>query len=383
MSFADIPPEELPLLPALAPPNGTVSNFINPENRADAYIVVAGIFIGLAAISVILRLYVRISLQKTPWWDDFIAVIALLTQASYTGINIWLCKHGVGKHMWDVRLIDLLPVITPARVMADITEPSIGLTKLALLLLYYRLFSPDPIVKFAILAGIVFICVCYTTLMFLFIFLSTDKTTKVNKTMAIINVLTDTYILVLPIYSVLKLYLPRRRKIGLALIFATGAFAMAMSIVGAVFRFKFADDGTDFTWGLLNVILVNQIECCVGIMCACMPLFPALLSKANLMGSDWMITMRSLRDRIFRSGNGSAGSGGSRGTRGSKKDKHADTDDFVKLNGQSPSAASSLKNLGNQHHATTEIEIMTPSLPRTETHGIEVTTNYTVGRTST
>ena len=111
----------------------------------------------------------------------------------------------------------------PARVMADITEPSIGLTKLALLLLYYRLFSPDPIVKFAILAGIVFICVCYTTLMFLFIFLSTDKTTKVNKTMAIINILTDTYILVLPIYSVLKLYLPRRRKIGLALIFATGA----------------------------------------------------------------------------------------------------------------------------------------------------------------
>ena len=32
---------------------------------------------------------------------------------------------------------------------------------------------------------------------------------------------------------------------------------MAMSIVGAVFRFKFADDGTDFTWGLLNVILVK------------------------------------------------------------------------------------------------------------------------------
>ncbi|TGO07221.1 hypothetical protein BTUL_0308g00040 [Botrytis tulipae] len=262
MSFADIPPEELPLLPALAPPNGTVSNFINPENRADAYIVVAGIFIGLAAISVILRLYVRISLQKTPWWDDFIAVIALLTQASYTGINIWLCKHGVGKHIWDVRLINLLFVIIPVWVMADITEPLISLMKLAFLLFYYQLFSLDLIVKFAILAGIVFICVCYTTLMFLFIFLSIDKITKVNKTMAIINILTDTYILVLPIYSILKLYLPQRRKIGLALIFVIEAFD-----------------------------------------------------------------------------NGSAGSNGSRGTRGLKKDKYADTDDFVKLNGQSPSAA--------------------------------------------
>jgi hypothetical protein len=70
MSLAGIPPEELPLIPALAPPNGTASNFVNPENRADAYIAVAGIFIGLAAISVMLRLYVRFTIQKRPWWDD-------------------------------------------------------------------------------------------------------------------------------------------------------------------------------------------------------------------------------------------------------------------------------------------------------------------------
>jgi heme/copper-type cytochrome/quinol oxidase subunit 4 len=107
--------------------------------------------------------------------------------------------------------------------MADITEPSIGLTKLALLLLYYRLFSADTTAKIGILAGIVFICICYTTLMFLFIFLSADKTVPVNKTMAIINVLTDSYILVLPIYSLLKLHIPKKRKIGLALVFATGA----------------------------------------------------------------------------------------------------------------------------------------------------------------
>lgn len=70
MSLVGIPPEELPVIPALAPPNGTTSNFVNPENRADAYIAVAGVFIGPAAVSVMLRLYVRIAIQKTPWWDD-------------------------------------------------------------------------------------------------------------------------------------------------------------------------------------------------------------------------------------------------------------------------------------------------------------------------
>jgi hypothetical protein len=107
--------------------------------------------------------------------------------------------------------------------MADITEPSLGFTKLALLLLYYRLFSPDPIVKMAIIAGIVFIVTVYTSLLFLFIFLSTAKTVPLNKTMAVLNVLTDAYIFVLPMYSVLKLYLPKRKKIGLAVVFASGA----------------------------------------------------------------------------------------------------------------------------------------------------------------
>lgn len=61
MSFANIPPKKLPLLPALAPPNGIVSNFINPENRTNTYIIIVGIFINLIAISVILRLYIWIS----------------------------------------------------------------------------------------------------------------------------------------------------------------------------------------------------------------------------------------------------------------------------------------------------------------------------------
>lgn len=30
-----------------------------------------------------------------------------------------------------------------------------------------------------------------------------------------------------------------------------------LSIVGAVYRFRFAIDGTDFTWGLTDVILIK------------------------------------------------------------------------------------------------------------------------------
>lgn len=35
------------------------------------------------------------------------------------------------------------------------------------------------------------------------------------------------------------------------------ARACVMSIVGAVYRFSFANNGADFTWSLLDVILVK------------------------------------------------------------------------------------------------------------------------------
>ena len=70
MSLAGIPPAELPFIPGMEPPNGTLSNFIDPPNRADVYIIVAAIFLGLATISVVLKLYVRLFVQRSPWWDD-------------------------------------------------------------------------------------------------------------------------------------------------------------------------------------------------------------------------------------------------------------------------------------------------------------------------
>lgn len=131
-----------------------------------------------------------------------------------------------------------------------------------------------------------------------------------------------------------------------------------------------------------QVVLISfsQIEACVGIMCACMPLFPALLNKAHLISNDWIISMRSLRDRIF--------SGGARSRGSQESNKSKDHDDFVQLN--VPSGASSLKDMSKTHsslkdlsrtqNSITEVHTDAPAAPRGANHGIEVTKNYTVGR---
>ena len=71
-----------------------------------------------------------------------------------------------------------------------------------------------------------------------------------------------------------------------------------MSIVGAYYRWQFAEHGENFTGGLLNVILVNTIECSVGIMCACIPLIPAVIGKGPLTQSLYT-SLRSLRDKLL------------------------------------------------------------------------------------
>lgn len=74
-----------------------------------------------------------------------------------------------------------------------------------------------------ILAGISFCVVFYTLMMFLFIFLkSNTKLLHVNYTVGAVNVISDLYILAIPIYAVSMLQLATRKKVGIMAIFLTG-----------------------------------------------------------------------------------------------------------------------------------------------------------------
>lgn len=106
--------------------------------------------------------------------------------------------------------------------MAAVTEPAIGLTKAALMLFYYRIFSRHFATKLGIFAGLAFVVPLYATLFFLFIFLDTTATTTTNKAMAVLNVVSDFYVLALPLPAVLGLKMQARKKIGLVALFSTG-----------------------------------------------------------------------------------------------------------------------------------------------------------------
>lgn len=116
--------------------------------------------------------------------------------------------------------------------------PIICFTKLSILLLYLRLFSPNRNIRYAIYFGIIANLIFYATTSIIFgalclprhgqPWLESAQTSRCRHTVimsypqGIFGVISDVYIFILPMPIVLKLNLPLRKRIGVCAIFTTG-----------------------------------------------------------------------------------------------------------------------------------------------------------------
>ena len=109
------------------------------------------------------------------------------------------------------------------------------LIKLSILLFYNRLFGVDRQVRYLVWFGISFQALFYTAIVSNQIadLIECASASALTNTFCknqyavvllqgIINVITDFYVLALPISSVMKLQLPFQRKLGLLAVFMTG-----------------------------------------------------------------------------------------------------------------------------------------------------------------
>lgn len=66
--------------PAIAPPEGLVSNFKNPTNRGYIITTVGSVLISLMVIFFAVRIYAKAWIQKKLWWDDCTLMILAVLQ---------------------------------------------------------------------------------------------------------------------------------------------------------------------------------------------------------------------------------------------------------------------------------------------------------------
>ena len=165
-----------------------------------------------------------------------------------------------GHHQWDVPILPSLPTfirvslpewrseIVPNEasnqkmviVIDMLSGPSTFCAKLSLFLLYYRLFAPHQWIRYLVYLGIGSSAATYTASTIMYGYLCLPRhgqswteavlSSRCHKQTIILgyvqgpfNILSDLYLLFLPLSSVWQLHLPLRKRLGIAVIFLSGS----------------------------------------------------------------------------------------------------------------------------------------------------------------
>ena len=227
----------LSMIPSAAPPLGVESDFINPVTLADAVVAVSATTLILAIVLLSLRLYSTLRITRSTSYDDGACIVALVFAVSYVGLIVSTKDNA--RHAWDLPLsaytAGFAKIVFSEQIIAAL---GFLFSKLSILLLLLRLFSPTKRFRYMVYFGIIWTTLISLTSIIvasalctprkheLFSSLSVAERCTHEETWAVVqgvlNVCLDFYILYLPIPMVWKLQLGLQRKIGVMAIFMTG-----------------------------------------------------------------------------------------------------------------------------------------------------------------
>lgn len=95
----------------------------------------------------------------------------------------------------------------------------------------------------------------------------------------IANLVSDLFILGLPVIGLWGLQMQRAKKAGVLVAFSVGLFVCIIECIRIYYAFR-TDSTGDATWDDAGVLLWTAVESCVSVMCACIPTMAPLLKHA-------------------------------------------------------------------------------------------------------
>ncbi|OTB07643.1 hypothetical protein M426DRAFT_241856 [Hypoxylon sp. CI-4A] len=296
MSDADynsLTPSQLAALlegPALAPPDGQVSNFDDPENGNAMARAIIGVCLGFTSFFFILRVYVVWFVIKKAHLTDYMMLAAFGLYVGFASIVFAETNVGLFVHQWNFRVRDLPNLLHLFNIATNIFAVDIMIIKAAILMEWLRIFVPrgtrgyfywicQILLWINILfytAGIVALdltCIPYKK--------TWDRlepgkcidSRSLDLTSAAISFIIDMAVLILPQKIVWGLHLSTRKRIGVAAVFAVGI----LGCVAAAFRLAVTVEytkGQDITYEFSKVTLWVLIEKTSGLVVYCVPILP-------------------------------------------------------------------------------------------------------------
>ncbi|KAJ5623281.1 hypothetical protein N7490_011886 [Penicillium lividum] len=255
--------------------------------------IISTIFTILSTLFVLIRLWTRFKLVRSPGKDDIFIVAALLSSYAFYAFLLGEIHYGLGvprPELSDNVVMNQLHFLWLSVPFYNLT---LILSKLSALFLFVRIFRTRCFLlatyitmAFLIIAGLWMVISG-----FVFCIPISDfwhfgpehakhclPQGPVWYSNAAMQILTDVILLVLPMPALATLHLPRQQKVGIFVVFSVGIFVIATSSV-RVYELSKMINGRDFTKTNAQAAVWSALEANLSIICACMaPLHP-LLSK--------------------------------------------------------------------------------------------------------
>ncbi|KAI9834034.1 MAG: hypothetical protein M1819_003319 [Sarea resinae] len=239
-------------------------NYKNPPTRQPEFLAIQITFTSVAVIIVGLRVFTRRHYRKIFGADDWVIMAATLLAIVGTVTECSGIAGGTGLHYWDVP-----PNVNPAFAQ----KVRFGLiyylayqgngtlcTAFALGALFAGIFQCSPVRK-TWLGHLVQGGKCFDQYLYF-------------KLVSVINIILDFVVLLLPMPILLRLNMPWKQRIALALVFGIGLFACVSSIIRLAVWFTVSDNlrqNPDATWNRVRISDWSCIEYTTGLICASLP----------------------------------------------------------------------------------------------------------------
>ncbi|EXM13683.1 hypothetical protein FOTG_17881 [Fusarium oxysporum f. sp. vasinfectum 25433] len=229
--------------------------FNDPKSRAPFII---GLTVGLTSLSTILtslRLYTRTAILHTAGLDDVAVAVA---QSLFAAIQTYI---------WGLCII-----------------------KVAFLLQYRRIFNVMwirkvalGVIAFSVTWNILQAILCSLTCVPIALFAPSRQHRCINSlpvwlTAAVVNIITDFIVFVLPLPAIKSLPLPTKQKILLSGVVCLGFFTCIVSIV-RVPALHLVMKSPDTSWIGQGAAVWSVVEINCAISCACLPMLKPLISR--------------------------------------------------------------------------------------------------------
>ncbi|KAL8705639.1 MAG: hypothetical protein Q9201_001276 [Fulgogasparrea decipioides] len=225
-----------------------------------------------------------------------------------------LHQYGAGRHFWDIPPEWYDGYLTAIAVDGYLYVIAITLAKMSLLLFLYRIFNVDKRFRIASRITGTGLTIWATVTVLLSIFscrpvaaswnwkLRNDpktvcepKSYKVEKIYGFCNVITDAVLIAMPIPLIWNMQMDLKKKLGVAMVFATGALYALEDLHSSGDRKYIAsssDEATDPSWAIIKIKIWSKfpsglmaLEVNIAIIVACLPALSPLFKRIPFLTS--------------------------------------------------------------------------------------------------